>query len=496
MIGARSPVDRSSSTGRWGGCGTWRRRRMDPSGSRPPTTIPMAARSARRTTGSFDSRLPGNRMGTVENTRKVVRDAYPADLARFVWEVWDEERAGPLPGEGTVEALVSACYQASLLREEERAVTFRVILCDPERLPPNEGPPGGIHRLEFPEPRQFEVQEIRRISPAADYYRSLIGVCEDEEGGLKIWGLVHSGPRWLREGQGGSDTPPPLPRALVLRVYGAGRIAADAGQKTICKLDEGRISDLSMDVFRSRWLPATFAPVRQEIAEIHEGLRDQARKKGQVWARLDNDITRVIGQHAIKRITSAVRDSHHGGTVVIVPPDLADDILEDRYVSLKYKFVDAEPRRRFRTLIVDVMNVLARSYAGTPARDPVGWDDYESSSDRILTRLDEAIFEVAHLIAGLTAVDGAVVMTQRFELLGFGGEISGRLQGVETVARALDVEADAAVEESVGGVGTRHRSAYRLCSELRDVITVVISQDGNVRFVKCKDEAVTYWDQA
>ena len=47
-----------------------------------------------------------------------------------------------------------------------------------------------------------------------------------------------------------------------------------------------------------------------------------------------------------------------------------------------------------------------------------------------------------------------------------------------------------------GGVGTRHRSAYRLCNELRDVIAVVISQDGNVRFVKRKDEAVTYWDQA
>jgi hypothetical protein len=251
-----------------------------------------------------------------------------------------------------------------------------------------------------------------------------------------------------------------------------------------------------MDVFDSRWLPASFAPVREELAQIHAGLRDQARKKGEVWARLDNDITRVIGQHTIKRILSAVRDSHHGGTVVIVPPDLADDILEGRYVSLKYRFVDAEPRRRFRTLIVDVMNELARSYAGAPARDPVGWDDYEASSDETLSLLDEAIFEVAHLIAGLTAVDGTVVMTQRFEMLGFGGEISGNLPAVETVARALDVEADVVIEESADGVGTRHRSAYRLCKELDSVIAVVISQDGNVRFIKCKDDAVTYWDQA
>ena len=432
----------------------------------------------------------------MEDTRSTIQDAYPADLARFVRERWDEDRVGPLPDHGAFETLISACYQASLLQEEERAVNFRVILCDPEVLPPREGPPGGTHRLEFPRPRRFDVQEIRRLSPAADYYRSLIGVRFDEEEGLGIWGLVHSGPRWLRGGQGGRDIPPPLPLAPILRVHGPGRIAVDVGSEALCKLEEGRLSDASMDVFESRWLPDTFAPVRGELAEIHARIRDQARKKGEVWARLDNDLIRVIGQHTIKRIIAAVRDSHHGGTVVIVPPYLADDILEGRYVSLKYKFIDAEPRRRFRTLIVDVMNALARSHAGTPARDPVGWDDYEASSDRELTGLDEAIFEVAHLIAGLTAVDGAVVLTQRFELLGFGGEISGELPAVKTVARALDVEADTAFDESAEGVGTRHRSAYRLCKALPDVIAVVISQDGNVRFVKCKDGAVTYWDQA
>ena len=435
-------------------------------------------------------------MSPAEDARKSTLDAYPADLARFVRERWEEDRIGVLPDQGALETLISVCYQAGLLHEEERAVTFRMILCDPALLPLREGPPGGTHRLEFPAPRPFDIQEIRRLSPAADYYRSLIGVCFDEEEGLRVWGLVHTGPRWLRGGQGGRDVPPPLPPVLILRAHGPGRIAVDVGLEALCKLEEGRLSDTSMDVFDSHWLPDTFAPVRGEIAQIHTELREQARKKGEVWARLDNDIIRVIGQHTVKRIISAVRDSHHGGTLVIVPPYLAGDILEDRYVSLKYKFVDAEPRRRFRTLIVDVMNALARSYAGAPARDPVGWADYESSSDRELTGLDEAIFEVAHLIASLTAVDGAVVMTQRFELLGFGGEISGLLPAVETVARALDVEAEAAVEESVGGVGTRHRSAYRLCNELPDVIAVVISQDGNVRFVKCKDEAVTYWDQA
>ncbi len=434
-------------------------------------------------------------------SRAAIYDAYPNDLASFVRERWSGAVPGadPLPDPAVLETLLSACYQASLLREEERSVTFRMILCDPDRLSTREGPPSGLHKLEFPEPRPFDVQELRRLSPASNYYRSLVGVELDGEGGLQIWGLVHSGPRWLRAHQGGRDAPPPLPSTLIVRLSGPGRVAVDCGSVVVGKLEEGKLSDSTMDVYRSRWLPDTFAPVRAELAEIHSEARERAQKKyGEVWAPMDNDVTRVIGQHTIKRIVSAVRNSRHGGTLVIVPPNLADDVLENRYVTLKYKFAEGEPRRRFRTLIVRAMNVLAESHGRDVAstEEAVGWGAYEASSDEKLSDLDEAIFEVAHLIAGLAAVDGAVVMTQRFELLGFGGEISGDLPGVKTVARALDVEGDERTEEPTEGLGTRHRSAFRLCDALPDVIAVVISQDGNVRFVKQKDGAVTYWDQA
>ena len=427
--------------------------------------------------------------------------AYPQHLASFVRERWGGTVPGadPLPDPPVFETLLSACYQASLLREEERSVTFRMVLCDPDRLPVRQGPPSGLHKLEFPEPRPFDVQELRRLSPAADYYRSLVGVAPYGERGLRIWGLVHSGPRWLRWDQGGRDAPPPLPSAPIVRVFGPGRVAVDCGSVVVGKLEEGVLSDSTMNVYDSRWLPDTFAPVRAELAEIHAKARERAQEKyGEDWAPLDNDVTRLIGQHTVKRVVSAVRNSRHGGTLVIVPPNLADDILEDRYVALKYKFAEDEPRRRFRTLIVRAMNVLAESYGrdGASTGKVVGWKAYEASSDSELSDLDEAIFEVAHLIAGLAAVDGAVVMTQRFELLGFGGEISGELPGVETVAKALDIEGDEIMEEPTEGLGTRHRSAFRLCNALADVIAVVISQDSNVRFVKQKDGAVTYWDQA
>jgi hypothetical protein len=143
------------------------------------------------------------------------------------------------------------------------------------------------------------------------------------------------------------------------------------------------------------------------------------------------------------------------------------------------------------------MNTLAEIYGqGNQDRGPVGWEEYRKSGDDRLSILDEAIFEMSHLIAGLMAVDGAAVMTQRYEILGFGGEISGDLQGVKTVAQALDIEADHISKESTEGYGTRHNSAFRLSNELHDALAVVVSQDGDVRFIRWKDGLVTHWDQA
>lgn len=86
-------------------------------------------------------------------------------------------------------------------------------------------------------------------------------------------------------------------------------------------------------------------------------------------------------------------------------------------------------------------------------------------------------------------------MTTRFELLGFGAEI-GALADVHSVRRAKDVEGTRWEEESVLGVGTRHRSAYRFCHRFRRAVAILVSQDGNVRFVAWHEGAVTVWDHA
>ena len=191
-----------------------------------------------------------------------------------------------------------------------------------------------------------------------------------------------------------------------------------------------------------------------------------------------------------------MRRTHHGGLLLLLPPGRADTVARSEFLRAQYTFEDAEPRWRYRTLILRIMSALAEDAGRAhPMPTSVGWSHYETSTSAAIADLDEAIFELSHLIGGLADVDGAVVMTNRFELLGFGAEITGSdLRDVITVQRALDLEACTHEPERTDSVGTRHRAAYRLCQHEHEALAVVASQDGGVRFVRWMNDAVTYWD--
>jgi hypothetical protein len=200
----------------------------------------------------------------------------------------------------------------------------------------------------------------------------------------------------------------------------------------------------------------------------------------------------------MKRVISVLRDARHGGTVIFVPTEsVGEPSGEDPYIDLRFRFADGPARRSFPDLVVDILNRLAQLYGTADQQEPgvVGWEEFEATTDAQIETLDEGLFETAHLIAGLAAADGAVVMSKQNELLGFGGMISGRLPAVHSVARALDLEGEKVAEEGTGNVGARHRSAYRLAGALPGSVAVVISQDGGVRWVCQKGGRVTYWEQ-
>jgi hypothetical protein len=93
--------------------------------------------------------------------------AYPKDLASLVrdrWQTGNARECASLPDLTVLEHLISVCYQASLLREEGRPVRFRLIFLAPDRLPPDFGPPVGLHRLLFGDKLPFTQRELRKLS--------------------------------------------------------------------------------------------------------------------------------------------------------------------------------------------------------------------------------------------------------------------------------------------------------------------------------------------
>jgi hypothetical protein len=316
---------------------------------------------------------------------------------------------------------------------------------------------------------------------------------------LRIWGLINSGTRWLRDVYGGRRAGAPLPSAPVVHVNAPGSIEAYKGHELLGKLQGGRLSGARVDLFESEWLPEQFSRFLGELTERHEVARNRARElSGERWAPLEPTLPLRIAERMMKRVISVLRDARHGGTVIFVPPENAGEpSSEHPYIDLRYGFADGPARLCFPDLVVSILNRLARLYGASDRRrlGPVGWREFEATSDDEIATLDEALFETAHLIAGLAAADGAVVMSKHNELLGFGGMISGRLPEIKSVGRALDLEGEKVAEEGTGNVGARHRSAYRLCGALPGSVAVVISQDGGVRFVCQKGGRVTYWEQ-
>jgi hypothetical protein len=404
--------------------------------------------------------------------------AYPEQLAAFVAGVWPET-ADPLPPPRVLRHILSTAYQASLLRDEARPVTFRLLVVPRERIDANGGPPESLHPLSLDPPRPFAPHELRRLSPAAPYASALVGVDARERpsgrsGGaeveLAMWGVLRSGTRWQEQVGAESARLGVPPGSLVVLVQGPGRVAVGCGEITIADIRGGIISGEAFDVFESRWLRDHFAGIRAELVEAYKA---ECACDPSLPALIEPETLRAVSQGMVRRALAAIREARHGGTILWVPLDAS---AYGKHLVVKYPLADDPARRRYRALMLRRMRWLAGE-----RRDPGE-----------LAAIDDGIAEMSNLLASLTAVDGAAVLSWRFELLGFGGEITN-VPASSTVATALDLEARDRAVESVDEVGTRHRTAYRFCAAVPDALAIVVSQDGGVQFVANLGGEVVRW---
>jgi hypothetical protein len=85
-------------------------------------------------------------------------------------------------------------------------------------------------------------------------------------------------------------------------------------------------------------------------------------------------------------------------------------------------------------------------------------------------------------IAGLTAVDGAMVISRDFNVYTFGAKITRKenSKAIDTILYIEPIDGGEATEKFVGDLGgTRHLSAAQFIYDQRDSLAMVASQDGH-----------------
>jgi hypothetical protein len=120
------------------------------------------------------------------------------------------------------------------------------------------------------------------------------------------------------------------------------------------------------------------------------------------------------------------------------------------------------------------------AYAISPAFSELAVLSRQAPDDRGRT-WREAVARAVDAIAGLTAVDGAMLMTSGYDVLAFGAKIARRRgqPQVEQLTLTEPIEGDEAAVVNPSRIGgTRHLSAAQFVHDQRDAVALVASQDG------------------
>jgi Probable sensor domain DACNV len=156
--------------------------------------------------------------------------------------------------------------------------------------------------------------------------------------------------------------------------------------------------------------------------------------------------------HVLVQLAASMRAHRRGGALLVVPSD------SDAWRASIVQPISYAIRPVFSEL-ADLMQ--------DPRVDRHPWQ--------------ESVTRAVDIVAGLTAVDGATIMTDRYELLAFGAKItrrdgSPRIESV-TVTEPIEGTVARTMNPTEMG-GTRHLSAAQFVHDQRDAVALVASQDG------------------
>ncbi|HET7217467.1 MAG TPA: hypothetical protein VFJ02_05445 [Vicinamibacterales bacterium] len=275
-----------------------------------------------------------------------------------------------------------------------------------------------ISPLTFERPLPLQPAALAKLAPAVERPGIHLGVWR-ENGGLRVWGTTRAIPTF----------------AFVLEVIDPGLLVikhrrSDAGKfvnVVVLQGDEIKIVDEH----------ASSMPDCPPLLTSLLGFQSTS-----------DDVNVLV------ELAASMRAHKRGGSLLVVPADTSawrESILEPA------------------------------GYAVSPAFPELAALMREQPERHHERQWLDAMHRTIEAIAGLTAVDGATILTDQYDLHAFGAKI-GRRDGWTRVQEIIVTEpiegSDATVVHPAELGGTRHLSAAQFVQDQQDTLALVASQDG------------------
>lgn len=428
-------------------------------------------------------------------TMPLGKHMFPGDLANQVYENWGRFVGGcyTQPVLATLPQLVEifeVSYLVGLETDEGRALKL-MLCCTMEGARPQcQSDKISVESWAFNEPREFNIQELRRLSASADLDSCAIWVTFSvgSESRILINGLVNIGRSWTSARNAFSFSYDPLPHAMNIRVLGPGRIHVYEGNYCLWKLGSGIIQDVN-----ARPMMLDLHGINPILRTGHDNIRgfiDEPKNESpSEW----HSFEFMAYVNSILAVVNSIQLNEHGGALIL--KGIGSDPVSRGFLRPKYRLDSRDNHLQAR--FIHSMNKRHRS-------GDLNWrSEWEPGNRPGLTEIrianwefEEAQRKVAqacNLIGGMASTDGAVIMGADLTVEGFGTEIVLDEVGPAKAVKVTNpVGEDQSEEFDSESKGMRHRSAIRLCAADPNLCVFVVSQDGGASLIWSREGVVKF----
>jgi hypothetical protein len=348
--------------------------------------------------------------------------------------------AGVAPTAAELQMLIEESFWATIIPDEGRYPTFSILFSPREAC-----------TSAFPfEPVPLSAQAIARLAPAVKSQVSRLGVTRSGDGRLQIWGVVAD-----------------RTTNLEIRGIGPGRVVIQLGWENLGAVTAQDARNL----------------VESDPAIKVENRRGLGRPQAAAMFAAQFESARMsVGRRTLMglillMVAESMRAQGNGGTIIIVPSE-GSPVL--RAINLgNYRITGSQGKLLFELLEHFTAKLGDRDAMQVIPQD-MEFKAFDLYLQGRLTWVRADIRAAIDAVGQLTAIDGAVVLTEDLRMLSFGATIIQPPGTLERIQRRTfpDLRPGPPVDISRLG-GTRKQSAARLLvNNGPDPVVLVASHDG------------------